>query len=241
MSDITGSVGQNGDNVEADVRIVQQLLNRQDLAPLLRLVAIENKVRELLTADPDDSLFCLFQALADSSIGYCAKHALLCATICELAGQKLGLNKVQREAVLTSALTMNIGMSREQDILAAQDHEATPEQRKLIKEHPILSHEILEKSGMADEDVLDIVRWHHERIDGLGYPDGLAGEQIPLAVRIVTVADAYEAMVSTRPYSPARTHADALAQLVFHAGTQFDARCVELVAGFVPARSLAAV
>lgn len=173
--------------------------SRQDLAPLLRLVAIENKVRELLTADPDDSLFCLFQALADSSIGYCAKHALLCATICELAGQKLGLNKVQREAVLTSALTMNIGMSREQDILAAQDHEATPEQRKLIKEHPILSHEILEKSGMADEDVLDIVRWHHEPESPQGEPRNL------LLRRLLSMTDVFVAKMAARRTREARS------------------------------------
>lgn len=173
--------------------------SRQDFTPLQRLVSLEHRVRELLTADPDDSLFCLFQALADSSLGYCAKHALLCATICELAGQKLGLNKIQREALMTAALTMNIGMSREQDILAAQDHEATPDQRKLIKEHPILSHDILQESGMADDDVLDIVRWHHE-------PESPQGQSRNLLLRrLLSMTDVFVAKMAARRTREARS------------------------------------
>ena len=70
---------------------------------------------------------------------------------------------------------------------------------------------------------------------GSATPTASAGIQIPLAVRIVSVADAYEAMVSARPYSPARTHAEAVARLLDHAGTQFDAGCVDMLAHVVSA------
>jgi HD-GYP domain-containing protein (c-di-GMP phosphodiesterase class II) len=79
-----------------------------------------------------------------------------------------------------------------------------------------------------------VVRWHHERIDGSGYPDGLRGESIPLVARIVAVADAYDAMVAERPYAAARTPRDAVSETFACAGRQFDAACVarlgELVA-----------
>ena len=72
------------------------------------------------------------------------------------------------------------------------------------------------------EAVATIVRYHHERWDGAGYPDGLAGARIPLASRIIAVCDSYNAMTSDRPYRRAMSHADALAELHVNAGWQFD-------------------
>jgi len=72
-----------------------------------------------------------------------------------------------------------------------------------------------------------IVRSHHERFDGTGYPDGLAGEQIPLAARIVAAADAFVAMTESRPYEGPRAHLDAIAELQSSAGGQFDPRVVD--------------
>ena len=129
--------------------------------PLERLAGIEKKALALLQADPDDSLFALFQALADDTLGYCATHALVSAAVCELTAQKIGLDTLQRESLMHGALTMNIGMARDQDSLARQSSEPTPWQRKLIKEHPQISVDILSGFGMDDPDHLDIVRWHH--------------------------------------------------------------------------------
>jgi len=75
--------------------------------------------------------------------------------------------------------------------------------------------------------VAEYIRWHHERWDGEGYPDGMAGEAIPLLCRIVAVADAYDAMVSDRPYRRALSREEALEELRDHAGKQFDPRVVE--------------
>lgn len=140
------------------------------LNPVHRLTAIENKARSLLKDDPDDSLFCLFQALQDSSLGYCATHALLCALVCELAAQKLGLDEHRRQALMSAALTMNIGMAREQDVLARQSSAPSDPQRRLIQEHPQIGVQILRSYGIDDADELDIVRWHHqpESPEGLG-------------------------------------------------------------------------
>jgi putative two-component system response regulator len=76
-------------------------------------------------------------------------------------------------------------------------------------------------------DVLAIVRSHHERWDGGGYPDGKRGEEIPLAARIVAVADAFQAMIEPRPYREPRTREAALDEILAHSGRQFDPACVE--------------
>jgi hypothetical protein len=86
---------------------------------------------------------------------------------------------------------------------------------------------ILEQASSLRE-AIPVVLHHHERFNGGGYPHGLRGNEIPLGARIVAVADAYHAMIHDRPYSSARTHEDALAELRQHAGTQFDPDVVEL-------------
>ena len=88
-----------------------------------------------------------------------------------------------------------------------------------------LVHSVVDLPG-----VLAVVRWHHERWDGTGYPDGMRGEQIPLPARIVAVADAFQAMLETRPYRNGRTESAALEELRRHAGSQFDPDCVDALA-----------
>ena len=160
--------------------------------PLERLAGIEAKALALLKADVDDSLFCLFQALADTSQGYCATHALLCAAVCELTAQKLALPDLQRAALMKSALVMNIGMARDQDSLTRQQSAPTDWQRKLIQEHPVKSVDILQGFGLDDPDVLDLVRWHHDP----GTYQGL--ESMVLARHVLAMADSFIAKMAGR-------------------------------------------
>jgi HD-GYP domain-containing protein (c-di-GMP phosphodiesterase class II) len=173
------------------------------LDPVQRLMAIENKARSLLKADADDSLFRLFQALADNTLGYCATHALLCAAVCELAGEKLGLDLLQRQSLMGAALTMNIGMAREQDGLARQDSEPSAVQRLLIQDHPKISLDILTKLGVDDFDLLDIVRWHHEPEHPEGQPYTLLSRQL------LKMTDAFVAMTAARATREARSPLEA--------------------------------
>lgn len=132
------------------------------VSSLQRLEDIEKKALALLQSDPDESLFMLFQALANKALGYCATHALLSAVVCELIAEKLEMADRARRSLFRSALTMNIGMARLQDDLARQSSAPVEAQRKLILDHPQKSLEILKNLGVTDEDQLDIVRWHHE-------------------------------------------------------------------------------
>src|SRR5262249_42281141 len=117
----------------------------------------------------------------------------------------------------------------------------TPEERAVIETHTVEGELILQRVGGELAAVGRIVRSCHERWDGAGYPDRLAGENIPLEARIVCAGDAFSAMTPDRPYSRARPIEDALAEMQRCAGTQFDPQVVEaLVAvvarqGIVPA------
>jgi HD-GYP domain-containing protein (c-di-GMP phosphodiesterase class II) len=96
----------------------------------------------------------------------------------------------------------------------------------VVKAHTHRGFEIAEQVKSLRE-LSNVIRSHHERYDGTGYPDGLAGDEIPLFARIITVVDSYDAMTSKRPYRDARAHADAIAEIKAKSGAQFDPDCVE--------------
>lgn len=104
----------------------------------------------------------------------------------------------------------------------------TPEERQTVMGHPVAGRRLLE-ALVNDDTVLAVVSWHHERWDGAGYPDHLAGEAIPLAARVAAVADALAAMTMQRPHRGARTWSEALEEVRREAGGRFDPRVVEAV------------
>ena len=107
---------------------------------------------------------------------------------------------------------------------------------EIVRRHSPLGGLMLAHAGLRDESRW--VRWHHERVDGSGYPDRLAGDDIPLEARIIFVADAFEAMTSDRPYSIGMDSQSALAELVRNAGTQFDSDVVAKLAALVRSNEL---
>jgi response regulator RpfG family c-di-GMP phosphodiesterase len=102
----------------------------------------------------------------------------------------------------------------------------TKDEYALITRHPLVAYKILKPLRFLAQEA-DAIKYHHERFDGKGYPDGLKGEEIPLPARIVTVADSFDAMISTRPYRSALPHDVALAELVRGKNGQFDPRVVD--------------
>jgi HD-GYP domain-containing protein (c-di-GMP phosphodiesterase class II) len=109
-----------------------------------------------------------------------------------------------------------------------------PDEWRIVRQHPEWGSQMLarvpELAGIAV-----LIRYEHERWDGKGYPDGLAGEEIPLASRIVFVCDAYHAITSTRPYRQARSSEEALQELEANAGSQFDPEAVRALSRVVAA------
>src|SRR5690606_2731846 len=102
----------------------------------------------------------------------------------------------------------------------------TPEERDLIEQHPVVGYEICRLLGFMKEE-LDIVRYHHERWDGTGYPESLSGERIPLMARVVGVADVYDDLTSHRSYRTAWTHEQTLDIIREGRGTNFVQHCVD--------------
>ena len=110
----------------------------------------------------------------------------------------------------------------------------SPEERRAMEQHPMLGYEMLRHVTFLQGEGLSVVRSHHERWDGRGYPDSLEGSDIPLAARIFAVADALDAMTSTRPYRPPRSWQDAGEEILAQSGTQFDPRVVTAFADCEP-------
>jgi HD-GYP domain-containing protein (c-di-GMP phosphodiesterase class II) len=200
------------------------------ISPLERLVGIEKKALQLLQTDADDSLFCLFQALADTTQGYCASHALLCAVICDMTARKLTIPERQRNTLVTAALLMNIGMARDQDSMARQSNAPTDWQRTLIQEHPQRSVRILKDFGIDDPEVLDIVRWHHEPETAEGLPSTLT------ARRVLAMADIFVAKMSARKTRVSLSPVRAVKAMVMGAegAAQGIASAMAQAAGFYP-------
>jgi putative nucleotidyltransferase with HDIG domain len=101
----------------------------------------------------------------------------------------------------------------------------TSSEWRLVRSHPAAGERLLHASFADRPEVLAAVRSHHERWDGGGYPDGLAEDDVPIAARIIAVADAFQAMLESRPYRPQRRAAEALDEIEAHAGAQFEPVC----------------
>ncbi len=168
--------------------------------PLGRLEGVQNRVVTLLAQDADNSLFSLFQALGDKTLGYCATHALLCAVVCELTARKLGMDDIVRPVLMQAALTMNLSMAKLQDMLTIQRNAPGAEQRKQIQQHPQTSAALLRGFGVVNKDLLDIVAWHHDLDPTKGLERNLEHRRL---LHLVDVYVAKMAARSTRAGLPA--------------------------------------
>ncbi|HEX7173154.1 MAG TPA: HD-GYP domain-containing protein [Candidatus Limnocylindria bacterium] len=155
-------------------------------------------------------------------------HIVRVQLLSEELAQAIGLDPAAAADIGWSAMLHDVGKLHVPDRILLKPGPLTPEEWQVMRQHPIYGEQIL-REGAGFEMARRIARWHHENIDGSGYPDGLRGERIPLEARIVRVADAFDAMTSLRPYMPARSVEWALAELERFAGRQFDPEVVRLL------------
>ncbi|HET9115305.1 MAG TPA: HD domain-containing phosphohydrolase [Gaiellaceae bacterium] len=161
---------------------------------------------------------------------YTSTHARWITDLSLRVGRELGLDEPTLKRLELGALLHDIGKIGIPSDVLSKPGRLTAEERKIVQTHPELGERII---GPIDrlEDVRPIVRHCHERWDGKGYPDGFAGERIPLESRIIFVCDAYHAMTSDRPYRRALSHREAVRRLAEAAGTQFDPTVVAVALG----------
>jgi putative nucleotidyltransferase with HDIG domain len=188
-------------------------------------------LREFTAADSQAEIRVLVEALAESD-GDTYRHSLEVAATATALGRGLGLARTELVKVELGALLHDVGKLRLPRELLEKPGELTVEERRLIRLHPDWGADMVARIPGLDAVAL-IVRLHHERPDGLGYPYGVTRERIPMATRIVSVCDAYGAMTKRRLYSEPLDLDAALAELERHAGTQFDREVVGALITFV--------
>src|SRR3954451_17329173 len=171
-------------------------------------------------------------AAIEARDGYTGGHSDEVQRLSVAVALRLGLDRAQMDEIRTVALLHDVGKIGIPDHVLHNPDPLSFEEWAVMRQHPVIGERILEPlPGLAD--VARAVRHEHERWDGTGYPDGLAGEEIPLAARVVLACDAYHALVSDRPYRSALQQEEALRELELCAGTQFDPAVIEALVGCV--------
>jgi putative two-component system response regulator len=157
---------------------------------------------------------------------YTEDHTLRVTAYATALCRTLGLDEESVADIAHGAAIHDVGKVSLPDAVLRKPAALSASEYELVKQHPLVGARICSAFG-SDSTVARIIRHHHERIDGSGYPDGLAGDTIPLGARIVAVADSYDAMTSDRPYRPALASTEAQRRLRAGAGSQWDCSIVE--------------
>ncbi len=166
-------------------------------------------------------------ATLDAKDHYTEGHSRHVATLGVTLARAVGCSPGEIEAVRIGGLLHDIGKIGVPEALLNKSGGLTDDEWAIVRAHPDIGARILAPLGALQE-ILPLVRYHHERWDGNGYPLRMQGEAIPLGARILAICDAYDTMVSDRPYRRGIGRADALARLAAAAGTQFDPQLVHL-------------
>lgn len=186
----------------------------------------------------DDDLLELVEAIELKDLGTHG-HVRRVGAFAVAIGQKMGLSATEMRQLALAAKMHDVGKIGVPDHILKKPGPLTDDEFAEMQQHTERGGQIASRVGMLRE-VAAVIRAHHEKIDGSGYPDGLAGEGIPLLARIISVADTYDAMVSDRPYRKGLSHSEAVAELQRVAGSQLDAACVQAVLAWFDDQGLAA-
>ena len=156
---------------------------------------------------------------------YTHGHGKRVRDVSHAIGKKLGLDSRKLERLAMGALFHDIGKIDIPDEILKKPARLNPEEFELIKKHPVYGYKMVLNTPL--EDTSDIIRHHHARVDGSGYPDGIPGELITIESKIIAVADSFDAMTSVRPYREAMTDDEALREIKSLSGTLYDPKVVQ--------------
>jgi len=194
-------------------------------AVLGSLADTRNLVGEGQTPDDQAAALEKLSAALESTDPYTHGHSRRVARHCWMIAKRMGLDSETVARVRTAAALHDVGKVYTPPSVLRKPGRLTDEEFDVIKRHPVDGAELVKALG--DDELVSIVRHHHERLDGTGYPDRLVRDQIPIGARIISVADTFDAITSARPYRPARAHKKALDILKYEAGTQLDPAVVK--------------
>lgn len=168
-----------------------------------------------------------FAGAVESRDPYTGGHVQRVTAYAMALGRMAGVNRGELALLQMGGLLHDIGKIAIPDDVLRKPGKLTDDEFAIIRAHPVCGHQLLSNIPHLT-DTLDIVRHHHERWDGLGYPDRIAGEEIGLLSRIMAIADSYDAMTSDRPYRDGMPHDVAMAEILKNAGSQFDPALVKV-------------
>ena len=187
--------------------------------------ALADSFKPIAQASPDRVLE-FAEVLADtleSKDVYTHGHSRRVSYYAGLLAERIGLPAGLCEEIRLAAFLHDVGKIGVANQLILKDGHLTQEERIVVMKHPVIGESLIQPLGLAPG-ILRAVRHHHEHFDGTGYPDGLLGEEIPIAARIILIADAYDAMHSQRAYRKGLPKEMILREFTKHSGSQFDPR-----------------
>ena len=170
---------------------------------------------------------------------YTSGHSRRVAALSQAIAVDLGLDAKLVDEIENAALLHDVGkIHAEFAPLLSKEGRLTEEEWEIMKTHATKSAELVALFSRFEGNVLDSVRWHHERWDGKGYPDGVAGDAIPLGARIIMISDTIDAMSTDRPYRKALSFEKVVAELIKYSGIQFDPSLVDATVNSVTVRRM---
>jgi HD-GYP domain-containing protein (c-di-GMP phosphodiesterase class II) len=223
---------------EAEITVLREQLERHEREAALRASQLERYAADLRETFKQErsrsqelkrSYRATVRALAnavEARDAYTGRHAERVAAYGLEIATAAGLEIADSAEMEFGFLLHDVGKVAVPDAILFKTARLTDEEYALIRRHPVIGWEILREIDFLGEAKL-VVRHHHERWDGAGYPDGLAGEDIPHAARVFAVADTLDALTTNRPYRPASSFEEARAVIEAESGTQFDPSVVE--------------
>lgn len=188
---------------------------------MLENISAHKELKELY-----QNLVIAFANIVDAKSPWTRGHSERVTEYAISIAKEMGVEGRSVEILRTAGLLHDIGKIGTYDIILDKPDRLTDAEFALVRRHPVKGEEIL-KPIKGFEDVFPLIRSHHEKFDGTGYPEGLKGDEIPLLARILCVADSYDAMTSDRPYRPALGREYAIEELKRCSGTHFDPKVVD--------------
>ena len=193
----------------------------------LNVVKLRKSVDPIVDSISRNPDACLWVARLKQHDKYTYQHSLGAAIWSVSLGRQMGLSRHDLRSLAMGCMLMDVGKLRVDPELLQANRDLTTEEMAEMACHVGYGLEILQESGMLNQDVIDMVAYHHERYDGSGYPDGLANENIPAFARIAAIVDTYDAITSKRSYADPVSPSDAIRLLYKARDEEFQAELVE--------------